>query len=141
MSALCFELKRRTEQRLDLSPLVPARLDGLNRKEIESLSIATTREALTVGDAFKVKGRDVQTLHFVGTDDRCDKIGAKLKGGEIVVEGDAGMLLGVQMKRGKIAVEGSAGVSVGAAWPAAKSASGVMWATRPAASRSARHSA
>lgn len=114
MSALCFELKRRTEQRLDLSSLVPARLDGLNRKQIEALSIATTREALCVGDAFKVKGRDVQTLHFIGTDERCDKIGAKLKGGEIVVEGDAGMFLGAQMKRGKIAVEGSAGVSVGA---------------------------
>lgn len=114
MTALSFELKARPEQRLDLSSLVPSRLDGLNRKEIESLSIATTREGLTVGDIFKVKGKDVQNLHFVGTDDRCDKIGVKLAGGEIVVEGDAGMLLGAQMKRGKIVVDGSAGVSVGA---------------------------
>lgn len=114
MSALCFELKGRADQRLDLSSLVPARLDGLNRKEIEALSVATTREALTVGDAFKVKGKDVETLHFVGTDDRCDKIGMKLAGGEIVVEGDAGALLGAQMKSGKIAVQGSAGVSAGA---------------------------
>lgn len=114
MSALSFELKGRPEQRLDLSSLVPSRLDGLNRKEIEALSVATTREAVTVGDAFKVKGRDVQNLHFVGTDDRCDKIGAKLAGGEIVVDGDVGMLLGAQMKRGKITVDGSAGVSVGA---------------------------
>lgn len=114
MSALSFELKGRPEQRLDLSSLVPSRLDGLNRSEIEALSVSTTRETLTVGDAFKVKGRDAQSLHFVGTDDRCDKIGAKLAGGEIVVEGDAGMLLGAQMKKGKIAVSGSAGVSVGA---------------------------
>jgi formylmethanofuran dehydrogenase subunit C len=114
VSALCFELKGRPEQRLDLSSLVPARLDGLNRKEIEALPVATTRESLNVGDVFKVKGRDVQSLHFVGTDDRCDKIGAKLAGGEIVVDGDAGMLLGAQMKSGKIAVEGSAGVSAGA---------------------------
>jgi formylmethanofuran dehydrogenase subunit C len=114
VSALCFELKGRPEQRLDLSSLVPGRLDGLNRKEIEALSVATTRESLTVGDVFKVEGKDVQSLHFVGTDDRCDKIGAKLAGGEIVVDGDAGMLLGAQMKSGKITVEGSAGVSAGA---------------------------
>ncbi len=114
MSALSFELKGRPTQRLDLSSLVPSRLDGLNRKQIESLSVATTREAVTVGDAFKVKGKDAQRLHFTETDDRCDKIGAKLSGGEIVVDGDAGMLLGAQMKRGKITVHGSAGVSVGA---------------------------
>ncbi len=114
MTALCFQLKGRPEQRLDLSPLVPARLDGLNRKEIEGLSVATTREAVTVGDVFKVKGRDVQNLHFIGTDDRCDKIGAGLTGGDIVVEGDAGMLLGARMKTGKIAVHGSAGVLAGA---------------------------
>ncbi|MEM8644291.1 MAG: formylmethanofuran dehydrogenase subunit C [Pseudomonadota bacterium] len=114
MSALSFELKDRPEQRLDLSSLVPSRLDGLNRKQIEALSVTTTRQALTVGDAFKVKGKNVEQLHFVGTDDRCDKIGAKLNGGEIVIDGDAGMLLGAQMKSGKISVDGSAGVSVGA---------------------------
>jgi formylmethanofuran dehydrogenase subunit C len=114
VSALSFELKERPTQRLDLSSLVPSRLDGLNRKQIEALSVSTTREAITVGDAFKVKGKDAQRLHFTKTDDRCDKIGAKLSGGEIVVDGDAGMLLGAQMKRGKISVHGSAGVSVGA---------------------------
>jgi len=114
VSALSFELKGRPDQRLDLSSLVPSRLSGLNRKEIEALSIATTREALTVGDAFKVKGKNVENLHFVGTDDRCDKIGVKLTGGEIVVDGDVGMLLGAQMKSGKISVDGGAGVSVGA---------------------------
>lgn len=114
MSALCFELKERPEQRVDLSPLVPARLDGLNRKEIEALPINTTRTKLTVGDAFKVKGRDVEKLLFVDTDDRCDRIGAHLAGGEIVVEGDAGTLLGAKMRRGKIAVHGGAGVLAGA---------------------------
>ena len=114
MSALSFELKNKPDQRLDLSPLVPARLAGLNRKQVEALPINTTRTKLTVGDAFKVRGRDVASLHFVGTDERCDKIGAGLAGGEIVVEGDAGRLLGAQMKSGKIAVDGSVGVLAGA---------------------------
>ena len=114
MSALVFELRDTPDQRLDLSPLVPERLAKLDRKKIEALRINTTCEKLTVGDAFKVKGKDPERLHFVGTDERCDKIGAKLKGGEIVVDGDAGMLLGAQMKRGSIEVQGSVGVLAGA---------------------------
>jgi formylmethanofuran dehydrogenase subunit C len=114
VSALTFELKHTPDQRLDLSPLVPAKLAGLNRKEIEALQIGTTRHGLTVGAAFKLKGKDANTVHFVGTNDRCDKIGAGLSGGEIHVEGDAGAYLGIGMKSGKIAVKGSAGVLAGA---------------------------
>lgn len=114
MSALTFQLKHAPEQRLDLSPLVPARLAGLGRKEIEALAVNTTREKLTVGDAFKVKGKDTGNIRFEDTDDRCDNIGAALAGGNILVDGDAGMLLGAKMKNGKIGVSGSAGVLLGA---------------------------
>jgi formylmethanofuran dehydrogenase subunit C len=109
VSALTFELKHTPDQRLDLSSLVPAKLADLDRKQIEALQIGTTRQKLTVGDAFKVKGKDANTLHFAGTDARCDKIGALLSGGEIHVEGDVGAYLGTFMKSGKIAVKGSAG--------------------------------
>lgn len=114
MSALTFELKARPDQRLDLSPLVPSRLKELKPKEIETLAVGTTRAKLTVGDAFKVKGKDAAALRFVGTDGRCDKIGAGLTEGEIVVDGDAGACLGAGMKRGRIEVKGDAGVLAGA---------------------------
>lgn len=114
MSALTFELKHTPDQRLDLSPLVPVKLASLNRKEIEALQIGTTRQELTVGDAFKVKGKDAEHLHFIGTDERCDKIGAGLVGGGITVDGNVGMLLGTRMEHGKIVVNGSAGVLAGA---------------------------
>ena len=92
----------------------PKRLDGLKAKEIEALAIGTTRVNLTVGDAFKVKGKDAAELRFVGTDGRCDKIGAGMTEGAIVVEGDAGAYLGAGMKKGKIEVNGNAGVLAGA---------------------------
>jgi formylmethanofuran dehydrogenase subunit C len=114
VTALTFELKAKPEQRLDLAPLTPSRLKDLKSKEIEALSIGTTRAKLTVGDAFKVKGNDTTALRFVGTDGRCDKIGAGLTEGEIVVEGDAGAYLGAGMKGGKIEVKGNAGVLAGA---------------------------
>jgi formylmethanofuran dehydrogenase subunit C len=114
VSALSFELKAKPDQRLDLSPLVPSRLKDLKPKEIEAIPIGTTREKLAVGDAFKVKGKDASMLQFVGTDARCDKIGAELKDGEIVVDGDAGAYLGAGMRGGSIEVKGSAGVLAGA---------------------------
>jgi len=114
VSVLVFELKGKPDQRLDLSPLTPARLKDLKPKDIEALVVGTTREKLTVGDAFKVKGKDASALRFVGTDGRCDKIGGGLTEGEILVEGDAGAYLGAGMKGGKIEVTGSAGVLAGA---------------------------
>lgn len=114
MSALTFEVKGKPDQRLDLSPLTPAKLKDLKAKEIESLAVGTTRMKLTVGDAFNVKGNGAGSLRFVGTDGRCDKIGAGLTEGEIVVEGDSGAYLGASMKGGKIEVKGSSGVLAGA---------------------------
>jgi formylmethanofuran dehydrogenase subunit C len=114
MSALSFELKEKPDQRLDLSPLVPSNLKDLKPKEIEDLVVGTTRDKLSVGDAFKVKGEDPETLRFAGTNERCDKIGAGMTSGEILVEGDAGAYLGAGMKGGKIAVKGNAGVLAGA---------------------------
>jgi formylmethanofuran dehydrogenase subunit C len=114
VSALTFKLKGKPDQRLDLSPLIPSRLKNHNAKDIEALSIGTTRDKLTVGDAFNVKGNDPSALRFAGTDARCDKIGAGLTEGEIVVDGNAGAYLGAGMKGGKIEVNGNAGVLAGA---------------------------
>ncbi len=114
MSALTFELMSAPEERLDLSPLTPERLGGLKTKDIEALVIGTTRVALTVGDVFKIKGKDVSKIVFAGTNGRCDKIGAGMADGAIVVDGDAGAYLGAGMKKGKIEVKGSAGALAGA---------------------------
>jgi formylmethanofuran dehydrogenase subunit C len=114
MGALVFELKGKPDQRLDLSPLIPSKLKDLKPKEIEALVVGTTRDKLAVGDCFKVKGKGAGTIGFAGTNERCDKIGAGMKEGEIRVEGDAGAYLGAGMKGGKIEVKGNAGVLAGA---------------------------
>jgi len=114
VSALTFELRSTPDQRLDLGPLLPERLDGLKPKEIEALAIGTTRVPLSVGDGFKVTGTDASEVRFAGTDARCDKIGAGMTKGAIVVDGDTGAYLGAGMKKGKIEVSGSAGVLAGA---------------------------
>jgi formylmethanofuran dehydrogenase subunit C len=114
VSALTFELRSAPDQRLDLASLLPERLDGLKPMEIEALAVGTTRVQLSVGDAFKVTGGDASNVRFAGTDARCDKIGAGMTEGAIIVDGDAGAYLGAGMKKGKIDVSGNAGVLAGA---------------------------
>src|SRR4029079_16332156 len=99
----------RTTDRFDLSPLNPAKLAGLSPKDIEALSVGITKEKVTVGDIFKVKGTDAAKLRLVGTNQSCDFIGKELTAGKIVVDGDAGAYLGAYMRGGEIAVLGSTG--------------------------------
>ncbi|MFZ0397641.1 MAG: formylmethanofuran dehydrogenase subunit C, partial [Methyloceanibacter sp.] len=75
MSVLTLELRSEPNQRLDLSPLTPARLAGMKLKDIQAIAIGTAREPVTVGDLFKLKGTDAAKLRFLNTDARCDKIG------------------------------------------------------------------
>jgi formylmethanofuran dehydrogenase subunit C len=113
VSALTFQLKDRGTERLDLSPLSPLKLAGKKPKDIETISIGTTRERTTVGDVFKIKGDDALTLRFIGTDSSCDRIGRAMTEGEILVDGDAGAYVGAGMSGGKILVKGSAGALTG----------------------------
>ncbi len=113
MSALTLRFSTKSKDRFDLSPLTPDRLVGLSQAEIEALPIGTTRERVTVGDAFKLKGDNPAKLRLVGTTDRCDRIGQGLKEGEIIVDGDAGAYLGATMRGGGIRLTGSAGPFAG----------------------------
>ncbi len=110
VSALTFKLKAKPDQRLDLSPLVPARLAKLKPKEIEALRDRHhAREAAPSAMCSRSRATTPRKLRFVGTDARCDNIGRGLREGEIVVDGDAGAYLGAAMKRGKIEVKRQCG--------------------------------
>src|SRR5680860_866319 len=86
---------------------------GMTKKAVGGgnlLVLGKTHAAVLAACTRAVKAKDAQNIHFVCTDDLCDKIGAILAGGAIFVDGDAGAFLGAQMKSGKIGVTGSAGV-------------------------------
>lgn len=115
MTGLTFRKKAEPEERLDLSPLVPARLAGLSAADIAGLKVGTSRLGVTVGDIFEVSGDDPATIRFEGGSPRFDRIGEAVEAGEIFVEGDAGMRLGRMLKGGRIVVSGSAGDHAGSA--------------------------
>jgi formylmethanofuran dehydrogenase subunit C len=109
MKPTVLVLRTRPPERLDLSPLVPHRLAGQSAAAIEAIELQTTRHKIHVGDAFRLRLGDVERIRIEGGGDRLDRIGEHLTGGEIVVEGDAGILLGRRMSGGRLSVRGHVG--------------------------------
>ncbi len=109
MKPLVLTLRATPDERLDLSPLVPHELAGKSAEEILALPINTTRRRIAVGDIFRLRMGDVQSIRFEGGSDRFDRVGQAMRGGEIVVDGDVGTLAGRLMQGGRLIVSGDAG--------------------------------
>lgn len=113
MSALTFTLKRRPDQRVDLSPLVCQKLQGLEPVEIGAIELQNGKVKVRVDELFRISGSDTQNIVIEGSFGKLDFIGKELDGGSITVHGDAGAYLGMQMKSGSISVTGHAGLYAG----------------------------
>ena len=109
MTPLVLTLHQRPAQRLDLSPLLPHLLAGKSTDEIARIELQTTRERVTVGDAFRLRMGDAQHIRFEGACDRLDRVGAGLSAGEIEVAGDVGIQAGRLMTGGRLMIRGNAG--------------------------------
>ena len=96
--------------RLDLRGLLPSTLATLQAGEIEAMPIGHGAGLVALGELFRVEPQAAQaTLAFAGAGlERCDRIGWKLDGGRIVVEGDTGDYAGALMHAGELQVQGSA---------------------------------
>ena len=86
---------------------------GKSLKEIERLEIWEGNKQKTLGELFKIEevktesATETTVITIQGDVSRVRYIGAGMKGGEIVVKGDAGMHLGEEMHGGKITVYGN----------------------------------
>ncbi len=109
MSRLMLALKHDPRQRVDLSPLTPDRLAGLDRDRIATLELASGNQTLRVGDVFDLAGDDVSDIVILNASAKLDRIAAAMTHGRITVEGDAGAYLGMGMAGGEIEVGGNAG--------------------------------
>ncbi len=109
MSSRRFVLRGEPEQRLDLSPLTPDRLAGLDIAAIEALALHTTRRCVTVGDMFRVHAGDAEHIVIEGGSARLDRVGAAMQSGTLRIEGDVGQLAGRLMAGGRLTITGHAG--------------------------------
>jgi formylmethanofuran dehydrogenase subunit C len=109
MKPLQLSLKSSPAQRLDLSPLVPHLLAGKTLADIAALDLATTKEKVTVGDVFKLKGAASEDIIIEGGSDRFDCIGQEMKSGTLHIDGDVGINAGRLLSGGHLTVAGSTG--------------------------------
>ncbi len=110
MSALTLTMKTRLEQRVDMSPLVCNKLEGMSVTEIAAIELQNGKRKIRVDSLFAIKGSDTQNLIINGSFAKLDFIGKKLKGGSITINGDVGAYLAQEMEAGTIKVKGNAGL-------------------------------
>jgi formylmethanofuran dehydrogenase subunit C len=110
LSALVFTLKQPLKQRVDCSALTPDGLRGKTGAAIQRVELPMGNTGITVGELFKVTGRDVEHIIFSGECSKLDRIGAAMTGGKIIVESQAGDYAGLGMKGGMLYVNGGAGI-------------------------------
>jgi formylmethanofuran dehydrogenase subunit C len=96
-------------QRVDCSPLTPTLLAGKSAREIASLQLQSGNRKLPAGELFTLSGDDPQNLVIECEGDKLERIGARMTGGSVRVQGDCGAYAGLQMRGGEIHVAGSVG--------------------------------
>ncbi len=113
MTAARFLLRGPPDTRLDLSPLIPERLVGLDQAAIERIELGTKRASRRVGDVFRVQIPDglaaSGTVVIEGGSHRFDRVGSGMAEGTLVLEGDAGQYAGRMMSGGRLEIRGNAG--------------------------------
>jgi formylmethanofuran dehydrogenase subunit C len=115
VKALTFTLIAEPPERLDLSPLTPERLAGLDKASIARLRLGQSKRAVSVGDVFRFAGSELDTLVFDGGSARFDLVGAGMTAGSVHVIGDVGAQAGRGLHGGTIRIDGSAGPHAGSA--------------------------
>lgn len=104
-----FSLIAPPEQRLDLSALTPERLAGLDQGAVERLALNTTRAPVCVGDVFRVSNGEPGRVVIEGGSVRFDNVAAGMSGGELLLEGEAGICAGRAMSGGRLEIRGGVG--------------------------------
>jgi formylmethanofuran dehydrogenase subunit C len=113
MTPITFTLKTQPNQRLDISPLIPANLTDKSLADIGKMTLQCGKAQIPVSELFDISGDDVQNIVINNGFDKLDYIGKELENGTITVNGNAGAYLGMGMKSGTITVNGNAGIFAG----------------------------
>lgn len=110
MTSLTFTLRKIPDQRIDMSPLVPNKIQDMPIEEIRKLTLRAGKDRLEVDAVFDVYGNPGPELIIRNSCDKLDYIGRQQESGHMTIEGDAGAYLGMEMKGGNLCVIGNAGI-------------------------------
>ena len=112
MAEVKLKLKKQPNFPLEAESISPDHFAGKTINEIKKLIVYHGNEKGTIGAYFNVSGKaeDMNDLKIIidGDLSNVKRIGEKMTGGEIIINGNIGMHVGNQMKGGKIMVNGNA---------------------------------
>ena len=118
MAEIKLELKISPIFPLEAETITPDQFAGKSIADIKNLIVYHGNEEKTIGDFFNISGTtgDINDLKIVIEGDLSivKRIGEKMSGGEIIINGNVGMHVGNEMINGKILVNGNAGDWAGA---------------------------
>ncbi|MFX1501016.1 MAG: formylmethanofuran dehydrogenase subunit C [Promethearchaeota archaeon] len=118
MAEIKLKLKTEPEFPLEAESISPDKFTGKSAVEIKKLVVYHGNEEKALGDFFDVSGNggEINEIKIIieGNLSNVKRIGEKMTGGEIVINGDVGMHVGNNMSGGKILVNGNAGDWAGA---------------------------
>ncbi len=115
MSGLVLTMRAPPRQRVDVSPLIPERLRGLDAAAIAVIELISGNGRISVAQLFAVGPGNGVDLTIRGDCGNLDFIGRGMADGTLVIEGDAGAWLACGMKGGRVHVCGNVGPYAGAA--------------------------
>lgn len=107
--ALALRLRQPLPAAVDVSRLTPGMLRSMTRAQIEHVPLRMLNRSVALAELFDLSGDDASHLVFTGVDHKLLRIGARMTGGRITVEGHAGDGLGFEMREGLIEVRGDCG--------------------------------
>lgn len=110
---ISFALTATLRQRVNMSSLLPSKLQGLSCADIADIPLQSGNRTIRTGSIFAISGSDSRHLSFTAACNKLDFIGKELASGTITVSGDVGAYLGLQMRGGSIKVQGNADIYAG----------------------------
>ncbi|MEM6998499.1 MAG: formylmethanofuran dehydrogenase subunit C [Pseudomonadota bacterium] len=113
MSALTFTLKSQLKFNLNVSPLVPNKLEGMSLIKIKAIDLIYGKEKVKVSDIFNVKGKETDDIIIEKSSNKLIHVGQGMNQGTIQVKGHVGDFIGQDMSNGILSVNGDAGSWVG----------------------------
>ena len=106
-----LKLKNSKVYPIEADTITPDNFAGKSTEAIKKITIFCGNEKLTIGDLFSVSGKGGELadtkIIIDGDVSNVKRIGEKMSGGEIVINGNVGMHVGSQMTGGKILVNGN----------------------------------
>lgn len=106
---LQLELCAAPPEPIDVRSLTPDRITGMSLDAVRSLPLRLGRQKVKVGDLFRVSGAVGERVEFCGPTRLLNSVGAEMRRGSIVVNGDAGLFTASHLRGGNLHVTGNSG--------------------------------